>query len=161
VIEGSVIFNGQELNVRPRSTNVSPFWYSRVTDAPGLFGGVGKRIESYPRPHTDGERRVDVFKTARVITLSGEIKGRNGQYLRTGERALETAFWDDDTHDLKFQLWGEPQLVVVAYVSQPFVCVETIDSFDYRRTWTVQLTADDPKTYLASDGTTVYPSYMS
>lgn len=161
MIEGSIVFNGQELNVRPRSTNTSPFWYSRVMQADGLFGGVDRRIEVYPRPQAAGTRKVDIFKSNRVMTLGGEIKGLNGSMLRIGQRTLEAAFWDDAEHDLVFELWGEPALVVKAYVTQDFVCVESNSSFDYVRQWAVQLTADDPRTYLASDGTTVFPSYMA
>jgi hypothetical protein len=164
MLENPVIFNSATIPPESPSFKTLKYWI-RLTGFTGALGGGDVRSESHPIPGANEERIGDVLRSGQTIVLSGEIRALGFAALTASRRYLQQAFnQDNQLHALKFQNTGEPQIQFKAYVSQPFVCDDRqpdhLNWHDNVWQWVVGLRAPDPRTYLASDGTTLYPSWQ-
>lgn len=164
LLEKPIVFNGFTLNnkaVRDALRSTAPYYDFWVRKTDGLFGGRQINQGEYNIPRKLGDYAINSDVGGQRITLSGVLKARNLQYLRAGGRAFEQALWDGGYHQLRFQLWNEPQLYYNARVSQDLVMSEEQQNGTiWQRVFTVQFYAADPRTYRVSDGS-VYPAWRT
>lgn len=150
MIESVITYNGLTLNDQTkRSLAVAPFYWFRVLTVDGIWDQE-VRFEQHPKPHQHGTESGDAYYQGKTIVISGNVYAKDVGYLRQAQRALQAAFYDMQDHDLVFTLWGEQQVYIVCRKNQRIDMPETQDrggSNPWVRPFTVQLYADDPRTY--------------
>lgn len=162
MIESIINYNGLDLNDQSkRSLAVAPYYWYRVLSVDGIWDEE-VRFETHPKPHQHGASSGDAYYQGKTIVISGNVYAKNVGYLRQAQRALQQAFYDMQDHPLTFTLWGEQQVYITCRKNQKIDMPETQDrggSNPWARPFTVQLWADDPRTYQV--GTSVaYPVWQ-
>ncbi len=163
--ERPVEFNSFTFNDRSMADfQTTPFYYVPLTSADGLFGNE-IRFESHEIAGSIGSRSAPPLQSGKQIVLTGEIWAQNLYVLRTGEFAMQEAFWTSSALPLYFQPWvvfvdstlamDSPleQLYFTVMVNQPLVITDefTASNGQMKQLWTVGLHADDPRPYKKSD----------
>lgn len=122
-------------------------WWVKVLSVDGLWD-ADVRDERYPRPGRSGERSFDDFYGGKSITITAEVRARNIARLREGQRAVQRAFSDLQSHRFYFRSWIDAQLLYVcARKIQPIVMAEAQPDEAYRRGFVVTIRGDDPRAY--------------
>jgi hypothetical protein len=134
------------------------YWYD-VTSVDGIWD-EDVRFEAHEKPQQHGGVSGDAFYQGKTIVLSGLIRAKNLTLLRTAQRKLQQSFYDMTANRLRFTLWAESEVFLTCRKSQKLDMPEQQLGPGYTRTFTLQLYADDPRTYLASAPTTKYPAWQ-
>jgi hypothetical protein len=160
MLESTIVFNGLTMNDHSkRSLMVSPFYWYRVTSVDGIWDSP-VRFETHPIPQKNGSRSGDAFYSGKTITISGQIVAVSLGTLHVAQRGLQQAFYDMLDYDLTFTMNGEPNLFITCRKNQPIAMAETQETSDFRRSFVIQLIADDPLMYQVG-GSTVYPVWTT
>jgi len=158
VLESVITYNGLALNDQSkRSLQVAPYYWFRVTSVDGIWD-EDVRFEVHDLPHRHGQKSGDAFYQGKTLVLAGTVIAKDVGYLRQAQRALQQAFYDLEPHALTFTLRGENQVYINCRKNQKIDMPEQQNDGGpaFRRQFTIQLFADDPRLYVVGSNT-VYP----
>jgi hypothetical protein len=133
-------------------------YFIALTSADGLRGADVDR-EEWPVPGQEGVVSGDTFRRGKTITFTGRIEAASYGALQLAKRYMEQMFADTAKRQLRYQLWGEPQIYYKMRVVNDLAIVEQISDLRYNAGYVVGLRADDPRSYKVSDNT-LYPTWQ-
>lgn len=129
------------------------YWY-HITSVDGLWD-EDVRFESHDLPNTSGAKSGDAYYTGKVLVFTGRVEALTLTLLRVAQRNLQAAFSDMTANQLQFQLWGEVAVYLTCRKNQKLDMpeVQADGGPTWRRPFTLQLYADDPRMYSQADDT--------